>query len=69
MEGVWNTPEKKNTARGIFRGQTDPFPLIPKLFRAHEFMSVQDIEALHRGIRQLAILLIPTCEIHRNQYR
>jgi len=34
MEFIWAHPKTEDTARRIFRGQGDDWPLLPKLFRA-----------------------------------
>lgn len=33
MEAIWKEPLRENTVMRIFRGQTDDWPLLPKLFR------------------------------------
>jgi hypothetical protein len=64
MQEVWSSPQKKNTGKRIFRGQKQRFPLLPKLFRAYEVMSVEDIEALEKRLiaafEAEALFLLPS---------
>jgi hypothetical protein len=64
MQHMWSSPEKKNTGKRIFRGQEQRFALLPKLFRAHEVMSVEKIEALENKLIKAfhgeALFLLPS---------
>jgi hypothetical protein len=64
MEKVWDTPKKTHTGKRIFRGQAERWPLTPKLFRAHETMSVKEIEELEKKLmkafQEEALYLLPS---------
>src|ERR1035441_4262176 len=45
MEAVWKEPLRDNTFMRIFRGQTDDWPLQPKLFRNfHDANKLRELE-------------------------
>jgi hypothetical protein len=58
------TSKKPNTAQRIYRGQASNWPVLPKLYRPYETMSLEDIESLEIRLlstfREEAYYLLPS---------
>jgi len=62
MEALWNEPMRENSLMRLYRGQTDDWPLLPKLFRVDR--SQDDIRQLEymlmQSFKQRCLFMLPS---------